>query len=78
MADPKRPEQAPEPAKRPAFTFLGYLGLLLGFGAVALTVDSGSVTVLGFSFSWPVPAIAAVAFVGGLLAARFGPTRGNL
>ncbi len=58
--------------------WLGYLGLILGFGAVALTVDSGSVSVLGFSFPISVPIIAAVAFAGGILGGRFGPRPGAL
>ncbi|WP_062304951.1 hypothetical protein [Demequina subtropica] len=78
MPDQKQPGPPPEPARSTGFTFLGYLGLILGLGAVALTVDSGSVEVLGFSFDWPVMLIAAVAFVGGLLAARFGPRKGDL
>ncbi|MDN4478587.1 hypothetical protein [Demequina lignilytica] len=58
--------------------WLGYLGLVLGFGAVALTVDSGSVSVLGFSFPISVPLIAAIAFAGGILGGRFGPRPGAL
>lgn len=58
--------------------WLGYLGLVLGFGAVALTVDSGSVSVLGFSFPVSVPIIAAIAFAGGILGGRFGPRPGAL
>ncbi len=58
--------------------WLGYLGLVLGFGAVVLTVDSGSVSILGFSFPVSVPIIAAIAFAGGILGGRFGPRPGDL
>ncbi|WP_062311358.1 hypothetical protein [Demequina rhizosphaerae] len=58
--------------------WLGYLGLVLGFGAVVLTVDSGSVSVMGFSFDVSVPIIAALAFLGGILGGRFGPKQGDL
>ncbi|SEJ64426.1 hypothetical protein [Demequina mangrovi] len=74
MAESKAPDSVASPALR----WLGYLGLLLGFGTVVLTVDSGSVSVMGFSFDIAVPIIAAVAFVGGMLAARFGPRKGEL
>ncbi|WP_062465168.1 hypothetical protein [Demequina soli] len=79
MAEQKKPAQPPEGSSgNPNLKLLGYLGLILGFGAVALTVDSGSVTVLGFSFPVAVPIIAAIAFVGGLLAGRFPPRKGDL
>ncbi len=58
--------------------WLGYLGLVLGLGAVVLTVDSGSVTVLGFSFPIAVPILVAVAFAGGVLGGRYGPRPGAL
>ena len=64
MAD-KTPAASPAPDDvSPSMRWLGYLGLVLGFGAVALTVDSGSVSVLGFSFPVSVPIIAALAFAG--------------
>ena len=58
--------------------WLGYLGLALGLGAVVLTVDSGSVSVAGLGLDVAVPIIAAVAFLGGLLGGRYGPTKGDL
>ena len=78
MAD-KTPASSPVPDDvSPSMRWLGYLGLVLGFGAVALTVDSGSVSVLGFSFPVSVPIIAALAFAGGILGGRFGPRPGAM
>ncbi|WP_062521813.1 hypothetical protein [Demequina silvatica] len=70
--------QQPEPERSVNVRWLGYLGLVVGVGAVVLTVDSGSVSVLGFSFDVSVPIIAALAFLGGILGGRYGPKQGDL
>ncbi|WP_296666233.1 hypothetical protein [Demequina sp.] len=74
MADDRKPGAEPGVNLR----WLGYLGLVLGFGAVVLTVDSGTVSVLGFGFPISVPIIAGIAFLGGILGGRFGPRAGSL
>ena len=76
MADKSPASSTPEVGLN--VRWLGYLGLVLGVGAVVLTVDSGSVSILGFSFPVSVPIIAAVAFGGGILGGRFGPRPGAL
>ena len=68
----------PRPETSVNMRWLGYLGLVLGLGAVVLSVDAGSVTLMGISFPVAVPIVAAVAFVGGLLGGRFGPRPGEL
>jgi|GEM_PF-5249239 len=74
MAD----DPQPTPPKSEGARWLGYLGLAVGLGAVVLTVDSGSVSVMGFSFDVAVIVIAGLAFLGGILAGRFGPRSGDL
>lgn len=75
--DPQRPKPTGD-TRGINMRWLGYLGLVIGAGAIVLTVDSGSVAVLGLSVNVSVPIIAALAFLGGILGGRFGPKSGDL